>query len=110
MLALTTNIKRYRLFYHTCPDKTSRKQTNKKEQDPSCEVSHENSTGSHFYLWADVWGSLVHSSCCSAPMSHLSPICCCDDFCPAPLQNESKIRCPVHKWASQVCCRKYDEH
>lgn len=43
-------------------------------------------------------------------MSHLSLTCCCDDFCPAPLERENKIRCPVHKQTSQIYPRKHPEH
>lgn len=43
-------------------------------------------------------------------MSRLSLTCCCDDFCPAPLERESTIRCPVHKEASQAYPRKHPEH
>lgn len=82
MLALTTNTTGFST--HACPNKTSRKQTKMNKRLPA--RPYMSCTSSQSYLWADVWDSPVHFSCCSAPMSHLSLICCCDDFCPVPLQ------------------------
>lgn len=101
MLALTTNITRYKLFYFVL----QKQQEAQKLQAPPCQVSQKSSTGFQSHLWADVGGSQVHSSCRSALTSRPSLICC-DDSSPAPLQKQNRIRCLLHKRASPRLLQK----